>query len=569
MEFINNGKYELRVIDIRKDSAGYDYIALENPDINSNREIRVYNILACQINELPQSLYVKVSIDEFGKIKFKQDIEQVFRDHYKEGKIYGFTVISIGQDHNTQRPFYEIEDEITSHRYYFQGEQTRNIGDSCILEIDGFTDKGFIKFKEVDHVFTEYEIEKVIPTSQEEIIVDETSSFAHLEESDTVEFKSSIVFVAKDNSVNIDKQLYKIITVLTSFMNKNGGTLYIGIHDRSKTVVGIEKDLEFINSSDKDEYSYNPTFDHYELKIRNTIDSLCPSLANDLIKFKFVEENGKTYCQIDVETARRPIYISGSRLYVRQGNRNKLLTGEEMTLFIVERMASTINRDSVAIDTDAIVSIIKGVLNERTAIPEDIKLPPRRNLEKITDWYIWYNNRTWMRSREKSNEANVHLQVPLYTSISNPVIVFCYDNGRINTVKLSDFRKKTRLNVRYDCAWCEESGAPKNIFIATPTDYIIGKSIDANGFVYAKLHSVSDFVTTAKATNLGNPFLPSEYNIIDYAIAGAEHNVNLAHLIIPKRDRTRTAGLPVNTINPDDKKEIEYLEALLKQLDEI
>ena len=140
-------QYEMRVIDIRKDSAGYDYIALQDDD--PSKEYRVYNILKCQHESLPATLYVKVkSIDQFGRIKFQQDEGRLNREHYKVRKLYAFEVIDVKEDFNTNAPYYVIEDDFTMHKYYFKGEQKYKIGDGCILEVEGFTDKGFLKLKE-------------------------------------------------------------------------------------------------------------------------------------------------------------------------------------------------------------------------------------------------------------------------------------------------------------------------------------------------------------------------------------------------------------------------------------
>ena len=85
-------QYEMNVVDIRKDSAGHNYIALYDDD--PNKEYRVYNILKCQLDSLPDTIYVIVkSIDVFGKIKFAQDIARLNKEHYHEGKLYAFDVI--------------------------------------------------------------------------------------------------------------------------------------------------------------------------------------------------------------------------------------------------------------------------------------------------------------------------------------------------------------------------------------------------------------------------------------------------------------------------------------------
>ena len=77
-------QYIMQVAGIHKDSAGYDYIALHDDD--PNKEYRVYNILKCQYDNLPEQLRVVVkSIDAFGKMKLRQDEEWLNRQHYEEG----------------------------------------------------------------------------------------------------------------------------------------------------------------------------------------------------------------------------------------------------------------------------------------------------------------------------------------------------------------------------------------------------------------------------------------------------------------------------------------------------
>ena len=113
-------QYEMKVVDIRKDSAGHNYIALHDDD--PNKEYRVYNILKCQLDSLPDTMYVIVkSIDVFGKIKFAQDIARLNKEHYHEGKLYAFDVIDVKEDHNTNVTYYELEDDFTTHRLYFSG----------------------------------------------------------------------------------------------------------------------------------------------------------------------------------------------------------------------------------------------------------------------------------------------------------------------------------------------------------------------------------------------------------------------------------------------------------------
>lgn len=567
-------QYEMKVVDIRKDSAGYNYIALHDDD--PNKEYRVYNILKCQYDSLPDTLYVKVkSIDVFGKIKFVQDEARLNKEHYQQGKLYAFEVTDVKENFRTKSTFYVLEDDFSMHRMFYKGEQKYQIGDSCILEVAGFSDKGNLKLKEVTHA-DKKPIDKAVQDTKD----DTENKLAALwnslpvlnvgDENQTLELKTSIAFPPVEGKANIGKQLYNILKELTAFMNTKGGTLYIGVHDKSKKVVGIDGDYKFLNDDEEDDFNgtYKEDKDGYELKIRNTIDRLCPSLANSLMDIKFETLEKQTYCKIDVQPARRPIFLSGTQLYIRQGNRLKLLRGDEITFFITERMTISIKdvldtdglSASGGFDMDAMKQIMRSLINERRAIPKD--LPKPKSLGEVDYWIIWYNDGTWKRSRQQSSEADVYMQVPIYKNLSDPILAFCYDTNRVNTVKLSDFRKGANLNVLQKNGWSRTGDKPKNIFLMHATDFLVGYSVDSNGIEAVKLHAISDYGTTASAANQGSPFLPDTSRIETYAVIGAEHKKNVVHLIVTKAKRSVEVGTPLTS--PALKNEIEYLENILK-----
>lgn len=568
-------QYEMNVVDIRKDSAGHNYIALYDDD--PNKEYRVYNILKCQLDSLPDTIYVIVkSIDVFGKIKFAQDIARLNKEHYHEGKLYAFDVIDVKEDHNTNVTYYELEDDFTTHRFYFNGEQKYQKGDSCILEIAGVNEKGNLKLKEVKHTKNE-KIEKAVEEAKDDTQDKLAKLWASLpiidvgDEGQILELKASIAFPPGESKANIGKQLYTILKELTAFMNTEGGTLYIGIHDKTKKVIGIEGDFQFLNSDEEDEYngSYKEDKDGYELKIRNTMDRLCPSLANSLTTISFESLEGHVFCKIEVKPARRPIFLSGTQLFVRQGNRIKLLKGDEITFFIWSRMTvsmkDVIDTEGLTVDSlnvNALKDILTNIINERKVIPTD--LPKPKDLGEVDYWIVWYQNGTWKRSRQQSTEDEVYIQIPIYKNISDPVLAFCYETNKVNTVKLSDFRKGANLNVMQKNGWSRTGDKPKNIFLMHATDFLVGYSIDSNGIESVKLHAISDYGTTASAANQGAPFLPDTSRIVTYAVIGAEHKKNIAHLIVTKAKRSVEVGTPLSSLT--QKEEIEYLEKVVKNI---
>ena len=568
-------QYEMKVVDIRVDSAGYNYIALHDDD--PSKEYRVYNILKCQFDSLPDTLYVTVkSIDVFGRVKFAQDEARLNREHYQEGKLYAFEVTDVKEDFNTQATFYVLEDDFSTHRLYFKEEQKYQIGDSCILEVAGFNDRGSLKLKEVVRA-SEKNVESAIKEEDDNTERKLAALWASLpvlnvgDENQTLELKTSIAFPPGKGEADIDKQLYNILKELTAFMNTDGGTLYIGIHDKTKKIIGIESDYPHLNEG-KDEYagSYKEGRDGYELKIRNTIDNLCPSVANSLTTVEFETIQGRTFCKITVKSARRPIFLAGTQLYIRQGNRVKLLKGDEITFFVSERMTLSIkdvidtdglNTGSDAFDMDMIKQIMRDLINERRAIPRD--LPKPKPLGEIDYWIIWYQDGSWKRSRKQSSEDALYIQVPVYKNISDPVLAFCYDTNKVSTVKLGDFRKGVNLNVIQKNRWSRTGDKPKNIFLMHATDFLVGYSVDSNGIESVKLHAISDYTPKASAGNIGSPFLPETSRIETYAVIGAEHKKKVAHLIVTKAKRSVDAGTPLSS--PTLKEEIEYLEKILKE----
>ena len=567
-------QYEMKVVDIRVDSAGYNYIALHDED--SSKEYRVYNILKCQYESLPDTLYVKVkSIDQFGKVKFMQDEARLNKEHYQIGKLYAFEVTDVKEDYNSGKTYYVIEDEFTSHHYYFQGKQKHKVSEDCILEVTGFTDKGFLKLKEVERKNQEtVETATVAPKDNTQDRM--AALWASLpvldigEESQTLELKTSIAFPPGEGKQNIDKQLYNILRELTAFMNTDGGILYIGIHDKTKKVIGIEGDYQYLNEG-VDEYngSYSTNKDGYQLKIRNTIDRLCPSLANSLTTIDFKSLGNNEYCIITVKPARRPIFLDGTKLYIRQGNRVKLLKGEDITSFIYERMTLSIREvldtDGIqmspnTLDVNVLKQVVQALINERKAIPKD--LPKPKDLGEIDYWIVWYNDGTWKKVRNKSEENGVYLQVPVYKNLNASLLAFCYET-RVNTVKLNDFRRKANMNIlQTKNGWTRTGEKPKSIFLMEPTDFIVGYSLDSNNIEYVKLHAISDYPPTANAGAQGGVFVPDNTRVETYAVLGAEHKRRVEHLIAKKADRSKTAGTPLST--PTFKDEIDYLEKVLK-----
>lgn len=551
--------YTLKPIETGKDSRDNDYISLL--DDEGAREFRIYpQQIKFQEDELPAQVTVTVkSIDILGRVQFRLDEGRMIKEHYQEGNLYTFTITESHDDPNTKAHYYLVEDDFAKHRFYTAESDKYAINKECILKIISFNDKGFLKFEEphVEHAAPEH-IRTKEPEKKTPSIPQKWNKAPLLdigEESTTLELKTSIVFPPEAEGPDIDKQLDTIIKVLCAFMNTEGGELYIGVHDSSKRVIGIAEDYEHLNEGN-DMFSYRPNHDGYELKIRNTIDRKCNSLANSLIKIEFHDLEGYEYCKITVQKANlRPIWFNHTQIWIRQGNRLKQLKGDEISYFITDKMMPAVRKrmESEGNGTDIAIwpkeeleATLRKIINERSQV--DISLPPPPALDEVDYWINWLDDGTWKRTREKATDRQYKIQVPVPKVITEPRILFCYESGAINCMELSVFRKNSK-NDKFvmDKTWNLEAGAPIDILIASPTNLLVGYSIDYNGVQYVKFHDITDFVTTDRSNNKGRPFIPENYKMLSFRVIDGSYRKKIAHLQRTKAQRSNNPGEPINS----------------------
>lgn len=557
MEYKLGEQYEMVVRDIRQNSAGDPYILVTD---NEGREFRIYNILKCQLEELPNTLYVKVrSVDAFGRFSICQDEGRVFQEHYQPGKMYPFHIFDIKHDRISDKDYYLIEDDFATHRYYIHGKRKYEVGDDAILEVDGFTDKGFLKLKEVSHKMPITQEEDTATCMLKEPVVSTSPILDLSDECETLELKTSIVFPPGGNhEPDIDKQLSNIIKVLIAFMNTKGGKLYIGIQDKTKAVVGIDEDFAHLNGGEEEDYdNYSADNDGYELKIRNRIDKYCTGVAGSLISFNFQEKDGRHYCVISVKAARRPVWFKGNQLWVRQGNRNKQLYGDEISFYVSSRMSlsikDVIDTEDLSIptfDQEKFLDSIKNLLRQPFSIPDNI---PVAKLKGETDyWITWFDNSNWKRTRNRLDDKNITFEIEVPKGSDGKVLAFCYSSGTVNTIELKKFRNKVNLKELKKNGWSRNE-KPMAIFLMDKNEFLVGYSIDSHGKEFVKIHLITDFNPTQSAANQGGRFVPQDLNVRLFAPIGPEHSLQIGDFVVPGQRKTVDAGIPLDSVTHQDK----------------
>lgn len=489
---------------------------------------------------LPDELncYVK-SINIWGLPHLIQSRSHVLQDCYTEkNSEYAFKVVGVKEDSNTNATYYDLKDPFGLHHRYYpkQQENPHDIGDIFSLIFEG------IEEKERNRAYLKLgAVELSIPVNtnlslnhQTETVNDprKESSFGY--ENDVKEFKSSIAFPAGDVTADIDKQLLIISKTIAGFQNSNGGDLFLGVND-SGEVVGVQHDYPYLNSSNNDDFKYQPNKDGYELKIRNSVKYFLGNTANSNLSLEFQKLDDKEYCIIHIKEVQKPIYLHNIKLYQRAGNMTQLLKGDEITYFIEERFLSRnyslpqqhpveekeleeVHKEDT--DLPETETTIKGQYynsssvdkKERVAEPETtygnleessteaaIPVPPNIiETDKIWFHLTFYKDGSWSYQKREVNKPEVEIELPIMDSMKNERMLMVYDNGRVNVVCPYDIIKprgakgrrfRTREKI-YSNGWNTRAKL-MNVFCARNNDLLVFDSIDSNGTKWIKAHNVS------------------------------------------------------------------------------
>jgi CheY-like chemotaxis protein len=151
------------------------------------------------------------------------------------------------------------------------------------------------------------------------------------EESDTLEFKSTLQWDVKKNRKN-DELRFEVLGTIVGFMNHEGGTLLIGVQD-DHNVLGLEPDLNILGQ--------DKNTDDFQQLLNNLISDRINTGFSPLIKIRFEKVEDKEICAIDVKRAVEPVFLDAQegkqrvkKFYIRQGNTTRLLDAEQTHHYI-------------------------------------------------------------------------------------------------------------------------------------------------------------------------------------------------------------------------------------------
>ena len=321
----------------------------------------------------------------------------------------------------------------------------------------------------------------------------QTANFG--DESDTVEFKQSLVYSPETNSVDVDAQVFNIMRSIAGFMNNIGGTLYIGVKDDGKTINGIENDLPELNGGTNGYNNYTPNWDGWNRKLIDSIRRYLGVFAASLVIVDKLVEGKLTYAKITIQKSPKPIYVNNKILFLRQCNTTSQLTGDELTWFILERMRG-----------EALEQFIEQKYGYETEVVEDTgnveteEVPSDNTTLNITSGAIEdeRNHNKWLYLRffkdghyigtardvkvESYEDAELlcDYQLEQYHKNEDQVLLMIYnDSGKVNKI---DFEKGAN-----DWYGKERKGQVKGTSAIAPwiTEQLVVKCVDRNDMLVA------------------------------------------------------------------------------------
>ena len=340
------------------------------------------------------------------------------------------------------------------------------------------------------------------------------------DESQTIEFKSSVIFSSKSGSRPDPKgQLYEITHIVCGFMNARGGKLFIGVND-SGYENGLDDDLNYRRNRGE-----KATIDGLIVDLQNHLDRTLPIHAKAHWEISSDPQSKKGVIIVDVKPVRQPVELDGV-IYVRASSTTKPRLGEEREEFIKSRehnynilMALWGVNDYVTNSQEDNTQDIYEFTNENLKVnntpkePDELTFKTTKSIKDIIntgkyrenilhDWeinyvtpafYIYFNkDDSFYISREdlytdhinNPGECRLALVVKDFEEKSN--LVYTLDNGAVGRISLEKIKNlqpqqnnKISVKDRID-----------SINIADEKDYLLSIIKAPNKSLYYRLDKV-------------------------------------------------------------------------------
>lgn len=363
---------------------------------------------------------------------------------------------------------------------------------------------------------------------------------------------------------DFQRQKHTILKVIASFLNSDGGTLYLGVND-SGAGVGLYDDLcyeEF--NGDRDKYQ------------RYVLDSVALQWGNNVSSYVSADwdrdnTDGKDVLIVKVDPYPAGVELDGEWLY-RNGSGNRRLTKEEFDDYNErrkERLASQRSTETVIYSGEE--NETEKPVNTTAQVPSVINPAPSINVEKVLtsvqrknvleNWQEDYVPNEALikfmphgkvrRITEYDYDENTELTLPVYEEdIKDKYLILGYKEGRIAKIPVREIMQFDGRNdyIRYT--------GSKLLFASIASD--------ADGLITVSEEDKAghrQMVRVDTIANIDKCRLPDSgervYNegiatsVLKYEIAPAD---SLSHVSNILNKDARTLGFPLPSVTPDIRK---------------
>ncbi|MEQ8842273.1 MAG: PD-(D/E)XK motif protein [Acidimicrobiales bacterium] len=150
------------------------------------------------------------------------------------------------------------------------------------------------------------------------------------DESQHLEFKAS-AWAAQDPNVPSKVINESTVKAIAGFLNAEGGLLVVGVEDRTRGILGIQTDLDYLDTD----------VDDYENRLTTLVIEAAGAAAAANVRVSFEDREGATVCLVAVRPSASPVFCDSPARKDRKGifwarinNSTRELSAEELVTYI-------------------------------------------------------------------------------------------------------------------------------------------------------------------------------------------------------------------------------------------
>ena len=412
------------------------------------------------------------------------------------------------------------------------------------------------------------------------------------DESQTVEFKSSLIYSARGGSKpNPKEQLFEITHTICGFMNARGGDLYIGVND-SGYENGLDDDLAYRRS-----HGMKATLDGMRVDLENHLFRIMPPFAKDHWSVNPDPESTKGVIKVTVLPVETPVELDGV-IYVRSSSTTKPRLGEEREEFIKNRshnyqlitaqmgvttsskpkkedVVTTGQRNEESVDVNKTEEGVPAntTLQENVFSIQYNKIMTgrhRRNVLHFYDdffstpsFYMYFmeGNELYITHDDqyKETDPSCHLALAVNDKEREGYVVMTYADGKIVRIHMD---KVSSLSVNEHSQYRKDAKLI-HVNIASPDDYILTVIRGANKSLFYRIDKVSSLAEGNHLEAVGNTLCGHPHEILMQEIISPSQLSFFDKDAVNKDRRYYGLSMPVGD---GTLSEIERIEELIRPL---